>query len=167
MKQAKLFFIVVLTFLAYGKLYSQVEEDLLQIIENSGASEEQAEELLQITEQKNNNPFKIYNVNTLSREEMILLGLNNFQILALENYILRTGELFSVNELRFINGFDSVTVSHLLPFLTAAPRTEKHSLKPDSVFKNSVSTLRLQYVQNLKTPYGFTRQDGKGFVGGG
>ncbi|MBO6117427.1 MAG: hypothetical protein J6P44_02680 [Bacteroidales bacterium] len=155
----------VLIFTCYC-LTAQTEDNILQNLEDVQSSGDDVQRLLESIEQRNNNLTNIYNINQMSREDMIILGLNNFQIFSLENYIRRSGQLLSVGELRFVNGFDSITVSKIAPFVIAEPVKAEHPLKWDSIFANSKQNIRFQYAENLKTPYGFTRDDGKGFKGG-
>lgn len=151
--------------LSFADIKAQEIDKILEALEQSQISTEDAENILQKIETNKDNPNKIYNLNKIGREEMLILGLNNFQIFCLENYILRTGELLSINELKFVNGFDSVTINRLLPYVYVAPKNEKHSLRLDSIFLHSKQTLRGQYVHNLRTPYGYLRTDNKGFQG--
>ena len=165
MKRISFISLFISVIFPFFNLYSQTVDNILEILETEEISGENAERLLDAVEQRSNNLINIYNINELSREEMMLLGLDNFQIFALENYIQRTGQLFSVNELNFVNGFDSLTISKIAPYLVAVPIEKKHTLKLDSVFSKGRQDIRFQYIQNLKTPYGFLREDGKGFKG--
>jgi len=148
-----------------NNISAQEIDKILESLEESQISTEDAENILQKIEAMGNNTSLIYNLNDIDREDMLLLGLNNFQIFCLENYILRTGELLSINELNFVNGFDSTTISKISPYVYVAPKNTKHSLRLDSIFRHSKQTLRGQYIQNLKTPYGYLRTDNKGFKG--
>ena len=165
MGKAKVWWLfIVFTLLSYV-LYSQSEDNILQILEDTELNGEDVQRILENIEQRNNNLNNIYNINELSREDMMLLGFNNFQIHSLENYILRTGQLLSVGELRFVNGFDSVTIARLSLYLTAVPVKAKHPQHWDSIITKGRQNVRFQYVQSLKQPYGFTRNDGKGYKG--
>ncbi len=159
----KTFTLVLFSFLSLccGNLFAQVEDDILQILEDLDISSEQAEDLLQSFQDKKQR----YNINSLTIEDMVLLGLTNAQIFNLQNYIRRTGQIFSVNELKFVNTFDSLTIQRISPYLYAQKVPYIHSLRLDSIMNYSKQSLRLNYAKNLKTPYGFTRDDKKGFVG--
>lgn len=158
-------FVVVLLCESYSS-NAQSEDEILQNLEEVQPKDQDVEILLQVVEKRKNNRINRYNINDIGREEMLLLGLNNFQIFCLENYILRTGNLLSINELRFINGFDSLMVDRISPYLYTAPKNGKLSFRLDSVFKYSHQNFRVQYVQNLKNTYGMLRTDGKGYLGG-
>lgn len=158
--------LVLLTIISIGNLLNaQTEENILQTLEDMEISGEDAERILEAIEQRNNNHIKYYNINEMNREDMLLLGLSNFQIFCLENYILRTGQLYSLNELSFVNGFDSITITKIRPYLYVEPIKRKYSLRLDSIFARAKHSVRFQYVQNLKDSYGFTRTDGKGYEG--
>ena len=61
-------------------LTAQTEDNILQNLEDVQSSGDDVQRLLESIEQRNNNLTNIYNINQMSREDMIILGLNNFQI---------------------------------------------------------------------------------------
>lgn len=161
-KKIVVFFIV---FFGVFVVYAQVD-DLNIILEDEDLSEESKEELLEEFEAMDDVLFpRLINVNTLTKEQMLLLGLNNFQILALQTYIQQSGQIYSLNELKFINGFDDKTINRISPFLFAEAVEYKRPLKLDSIFRNSRNSLRLQYKESLHKPFGYTRKDNKGYLG--
>ena len=146
-------------------LNAQTEDNILNAIEEMQTEASDAENLTLAVEEFLSQPLKKYNINTATHEQLLILGLDNFQIFCLENYILRTGQILSLNELKFINGFDEKTVDRISLYLYAEREAEKHSLNVDSIAKYAKQDIRFQMVKNLKTPYGFVRTDGKGFKG--
>lgn len=141
--------------------FAQID-NLLNTLEDEDINNEAKEEIYERLTASNNN---LYNINSLSPEEMILLGLNNFQQFCLTNYIKQTGCILSLNELKFINGFDEKTIERIKPYLYAEPVEKKKPLRLDSLFTNSKQSIRFQYQENLHKPYGYTRNDGKGYLG--
>ncbi len=159
----KVFFFAVVLCLAYLQPHAQVNEQVLENISEQEGVGGEAQQLLEAAEDFDNNLNK--NINTLSQEDMILLGLSNFQILCLQEYLRRSGDMLSLNELYFVNGMDSMTIERIKPYLYAKQVVKLPALKIDSIFKYAKQSLRIQYSQGLQQPYGYTRTDGKGFKG--
>ncbi|MBQ9313328.1 MAG: hypothetical protein IJ213_09840 [Bacteroidales bacterium] len=141
--------------------FSQID-NLLNDLEEDNIDNEAKQQLFETIQINDNN---LFNINNLSPEEMTLLGLNNFQQFCLQNYIQQTGQLFSLNELRFVNGFDEKTIASISPFLYVEPYVRKRPLRLDSIFYNAKQSLRFQYSENLHRPYGYRRKDNKGYLG--
>lgn len=158
-------FLGLFAFLCCERLYSQTEDDVLDNISELELSESNAEKLLEVMETAYDNTKHKFNVNNLSQEQMAVLGLNNFQSFCLEEYIRRSGQLFSLNELKFISGFDSLTILKIKPYLYVEKVEYLPPLRLDSIFINAKQSIRFTYSQQLQQPYGFTRKDGKGFEG--
>ena len=154
-------FICILILFVCNYSFAQIN-DLLNEIEQEELNAETTEELFEQIGKSNNN---LFNINNLSPEQMTLLGLNNFQQFCLQDYIKQTGQLFSLHELQFINGFDKQTIEKILPFICCEYYDRKHSLRLDSIFSHSKQSIRFQYQENLHKPYGYTRTDGKGYLG--
>lgn len=146
--------------------FVSAQVDLNIVLEDEDLSEESKQELLEQLEDIDKNiGYSSLNLNTLTKEQMILLGLNNFQIFSLQNYIKNSGQILSLNELHFINGFDEQTIQRISPFVYAERVIEKAPLNLDSIFKHSKNTLRFQYKESLHKPFGYTRTDDKGYLG--
>lgn len=156
----------ITTFLLFflPKSFAQVD-DVLESLEDLEVSGENAEDLLDATENVLLTPHKKYNINDITNEQMTLLGFNNMQIFCLNAYIMMTGQIYSLNELRFINGFSKEFIEKISPYIYVEPIVKQPPLRLDSIFKNAKQSIRLTYNQNLRQPYGYTRTDGKGYKG--
>lgn len=109
--------------------FVSAQVDLNIVLEDEDLSEESKQELLEQLEDIDKNiGDSSLNLNTLTKEQMILLGLNNFQIFSLQNYIKNSGQILSLNELHFINGFDEQTIQRISPFVYAERVIERHLL---------------------------------------
>lgn len=159
------FFIFIFFCFYIVSVSAQVDLDI--VLEDEDLPEESKQELLEQLEDININLLsQSLNINTLTQEQMILLGLNNFQIFSLQNYIKNSGQILSLNELQFINGFNAQTIQRISPYIYAERVMERKPLNLDSIFKHSKNTLRLQYKESLHKPFGYTRTDIKGYLGG-
>ena len=101
--------------------FAQVDEaleDWMEENDNSQAAAEVSDYLLQLQAQ----PVNLNDTATIST----LPFLNPFQLQALRNYILLHGQLLSHKELRFIPGFDSITILLLEKTTLVAPYQEQH-----------------------------------------
>ena len=105
------------------------------------------------------------NLNSAEEAQLRLLGLDDFQIFSLKHYIRETGELFSLHELGLINGFDDKTLRRIKPFICVRQSEWKAALRFDSIAKRNSQELRLQYKQTVERSKGYTRDDGKGYLG--
>lgn len=61
------------------------------------------------------------NLNSAKESQLRLLGLDDFQIFSLLHYIKETGELFSLHELGFVNGFDNETLERIKHLVCVRP----------------------------------------------
>jgi len=105
------------------------------------------------------------NINSADDNTLHTIGLNTFQILCLQQYIKETHPLLSIYELPLINGFTEQDVQKILPYICIKPVNYQPPLHFDSICKYSISDLRLQYKTSFEKPFGFSRTDGKGFIG--
>lgn len=98
-------------------------------------------------------------VNTVTREEMqSLLMLSDFQISALLQYRYKYGEIYQIQELRHINGWDKFTISNVLPFLTVVPKeARKDDLKRN--LKYGRQEIVMRYARVLEEQEGFSPID--------
>ncbi len=158
MKKIILFLLLQISFFV---AFSQTD-NLEGILENEDLNQEGKISLLEDLE---DGRLRQFNINNITTQQMLLLGLNNFQIFSLQNHIKQSGQLLSLNELQFINGFDSTTINKILPFVYVAKVDNKHSLRLDSILGKGKHSLRFQYKESLHKPWGYTRNDDKGYVG--
>ncbi|HPF63593.1 helix-hairpin-helix domain-containing protein [Lentimicrobium sp.] len=95
------------------------------------------------------------NVNQASERELRQLQLNDLQISNLTNYIQKFGELTSIYELNLIEGFDSVLVSSLAPFITF--RLQPAGAKPtlSNLARYGRHQILTRYQQVLEEQSGF------------
>lgn len=142
--------------------YSILSSERLAQIESLEISEQAKEDLIEQLCFFATSPL---NLNTANEAELQIIGLNDFQIFSLQHYIRQTGDLLSVHELVHINGFDEQTLKSIEPFVCVKKRYWKPSLRFDSIAKANVQQLRVQYRQVLSPSKGYTRTDGKGYLG--
>lgn len=139
-------------------------ENRLRQIEESDISNQDKELLVEQLYNLYTNPI---NLNDADENQLQILGLDDFQIFSLQHYIKETGELLSIYELKYINGFDGTTINNISPFVHVSQTKYKPPLRLDSVFKHSSHEIRLQYKQVLEKSRGYTRTDNKGYLGKG
>ena len=121
------FFIFI--FFCFNIVLVSAQVDLDIVLEDEDLPEESKQELLEQLEDININLLsQSLNINTLTQEQMILLGLNNFQIFSLQNYIKNSGQILSLNELQFINGFNAQTIQRISPYIYAERVMERKPL---------------------------------------
>ena len=148
-------------------LFSQTTEDFIQSrirqIEDMEMSSEAKEELI---EQLYYIKANRINLNSAKETDLQLLGLDDFQIFSLKHYIKETGELKSIHELSFINGFTKEGINEIIEYIYVEPIKYKPSLRLDSIFTKSHHEIRTQYKQVLEKSKGYLREDrNKGYQG--
>jgi hypothetical protein len=83
------------------------------------------------------------NLNNTTQEELSqLVFLDDRQINNLIRYILSYGTIYSVYELKVVDGFDSATLLKILPYVSVGPEREKHPVR----IKNLLTSGRNQLV---------------------
>lgn len=156
------FLFLVVSFYSYGQ--DTNISNIITSIEDLDIEDKAKEDIIDELLYHNNNQKQI-NLNQASQEELMLLGLNNFQIFSLINYIQHTGQLFSLNELSFVNGFDKKIIDRITPYVYVEEVKILPPLNIKSISKYGINSFRLQYSQNLNPSYGYTRTDDKGYKG--
>ncbi|HPG34074.1 MAG TPA: hypothetical protein PLM34_09475 [Lentimicrobium sp.] len=94
---------------------SQQMEDKIEQLSSQTDAEIDYSDFVDDFAQFLNNPI---NLNQASERELRQLQLNDLQIYNLTSYIQKFGELTSIYELNLIEGFDSLLVTNLMPFVS-------------------------------------------------
>jgi hypothetical protein len=117
------------------------------------------------------NPVKI---NSSGESELSrLFFLSDFQVKALADYSLSTGQIYSINELATIPGFDKETVEMMIPFITLdykfTPKSDSSRWRNSLISnlsgkpgKNDTSSLGSQW--RILTKYKFTSGEFSGGI---
>lgn len=124
-----------------------IQEYLEYILEN-GSSQEY-DDLMEIIDQLQEHPININD----STQAQQLFFLDEIQQRRLRIYIQEYGELFSINELNYINGFDSTTISLVRLFAVAQPSHQRTPLKIKDIIKYGHSSLLIggnQYLEQSR-----------------
>jgi DNA uptake protein ComE-like DNA-binding protein len=100
------------------------------------------------------------NLNITTKKELRKLSfLTEKQI---DNFILYKemyGEIFSINELQAVNGFDSVTLNQIKPFVTIRPTGNNYPLKVKELFTKGHGEFVFRYQQCLQHQQGYSVPD--------
>ena len=133
-----------------------IEQIAEKLAENSNREidlTDQAEEF----EQLRNHPI---NLNNTTFDELHQLSfLNDIQINNLFLYIQSYGSLFSKQELLSIEGFDSLAVQKIWPFITIGSAPQKHPVRLKALFSESRSEFIIKYQQVLQRQKGYLADD--------
>ena len=157
--------ILCLVFFFSNNSYSQNAEEITKLIYNIEELEISDEEKQTYIEDLIHISLNPININNAEPYYLRLLGLSEFQILSLQRYIIEAHPLLSIYEIPLINGFSEEDMLRIKPFIIIAPINWKPSLRIDSLFKKAYHDIRLQYKKVLEEAYGYTRNDGKGYLG--
>lgn len=129
-------------------------QEYIELLAEQNESESVNEDLMETLEGYLENKININD--TGAHELQNLFFINDFQESSLVRYIQQNGELYSIYELEFVNGFDPETRRLLLPFIKVEPmpKTEKFSLR--NMFRYGKNNITLGYKRGLETPKGYT-----------
>jgi hypothetical protein len=96
------------------------------------------------------------NLNNTSVEELSqLVFLTGRQISNLFIYIMTYGTVYSVYELKVVDGFDSATIRKMLPFVIIGKEAEKHPLLLKDILHSGRNQLLLRFEQVLQHQAGY------------
>ncbi|MCX6247924.1 MAG: hypothetical protein NTW10_09335 [Bacteroidetes bacterium] len=100
------------------------------------------------------------NLNNTNPEELSqLLFLDDRQITNLIIYIRTYGTLYSVFELKVVDGFDTSTIRKMLPYVAIGPEIEKHPLRLKDLLKSGRSQLLLRVERVIEKQAGYCVED--------
>jgi len=131
---------------------SQQLEDKIEQLSGQTDAELDYSDLVEEMMQYIRNPI---NLNQASDRELRQLQLNDLQIFNLTSYIQKFGELTSIYELNLVEGFDSLLLSNLAPFITfeLQPVGAKLNLKNMAIYGKNQILARYQQVPELQKGY--------------
>lgn len=170
--KTKKFLFVSLALFCFAISFSQVQDnnegnDLQDIIENK-AQQSESESFdydANIDELENLKEHPI-NLNTATASELgDLLLLSPLQISSLLNYIHRFGKLISIFELQAVPGFDMATIHKILPYIRVDSDVTEVKVPIKKLFSKGRITFVSRYRQIIEKSDGYTREDGKGYLG--
>jgi hypothetical protein len=100
------------------------------------------------------------NLNRTTPEELSQLSfLSDRQINNLLTYIQSYGTIYSLFELKVVDGFDSTTIMKILPYVTAGPEQEKHRIRLKELFSSGKNQLLITAGQVIQQEAGYKVPD--------
>jgi len=96
------------------------------------------------------------NLNKTNHEQLSqLLFLDDRQINNLMNYIQTYGTIYSIYELRVVDGFDSTTIRKILPYVYAGQEMDKHLIRLKDLLKSGRNQLLMRIEQVAQKQAGY------------
>jgi hypothetical protein len=150
--------LLVFIFLFVSEGYSQNENpDLIErTIERLSETSDQPidfSEVSEVLEQLQDHPINLNNTNPEQLSQ--LLFLNDRQINNLLNYIETFGTIYSIYELRVVDGFDTTTIRKILPYVSVGPEPEKHPIRVKDLLGSGRNQLLMRFEQVLQKQSGY------------
>lgn len=128
-------------------------QSVIEFMEEEGRMPEDAADLPDHLGAFSENPL---NLNRAGREELEKLSmLTDFQIQCLLDYRKDHGPFLSLYELPLVVGFDSITVSYLLPYVTAGEILTDNRLYIDQAIRKGVHEIMAKEQRILQRPEGY------------
>ncbi|MGA2823412.1 MAG: helix-hairpin-helix domain-containing protein [Bacteroidales bacterium] len=96
------------------------------------------------------------NLNNTNHEELSkLLFLDDRQINNLIQYIQSYGTIYSIYELKVVDGFDSATILKILPYVSVGQEMEKHPIRLKDLLKEGRNQLLIRADQVVQKQAGY------------
>jgi hypothetical protein len=153
--------IIVIYFICYKGLSqnplpdpSETIQSIIESMEENDRLPEDFSDMLDNLDYFRENPL---NLNQAGREELEkFIFLTDFQVQSLLDYRKDHGPLLSLFELQLVIGFDSTTVTYLLPFVRAGEILTDRRLHLNNVINKGVHEVIVKEQRILQTPEGYS-----------
>jgi len=110
-------------------------------------------EISDILDRLQNHPV---NLNHTNHEELGQLQfLSDRQINNLINYIQFYGRIYSIYELKVVDGFDSATIREILPYVSVGQEMEKHPIRMKDLLRSGRNQLLMRAGQVVQKQAGY------------
>jgi len=107
-------------------------------------------------------PPDLINLNQATSDQLLALpGITGKQATALWKYLTTYGEVYSLSELQVVEGFDSVTILRISPYLYIGPVRDRAEFSFRNLAKQGRHELLFRYQQQLQQRAGY-RASGSG-----
>jgi len=155
-------FLLIFNFLIPAGGYPQDENpDLLERLKEkfSETSDNPIDfsEVTEVFERLQNQPINLNNTNPQELSQLFFLDdrlVNN-----LINFIQSYGTIYSVYELRAVDGFDSATILKILPYISIGVEKEKHPITLKDILKSGRTQLLIRAGQVVQKQAGYNVAD--------
>lgn len=129
-------------------------QEYMELIAEQNDDESVSDEIMEVLEHFLDDPINLND--TTSNDLQKLFFISEFQTAALKSYIRQNGQMLTVHELEFVNGFDEETRRLLAPFVKVeiVPPPEKFSFK--NMLRYGKNQITLGYKTTLEKQKGYT-----------
>jgi DNA uptake protein ComE-like DNA-binding protein len=131
---------------------SLIEDRIENIAENTD-TELDYTELAETLNYFKENPVNLNNTNAEELKKLIFL--DDLQINDLLNYIANNGQLQTVYELHFVNGFNNSLIYKILPYIIVEKMDKHTSLSFKDIFKYGKNSILLRYQITTEKQLGY------------
>lgn len=156
------FVFIAISLIFNSSVLSQNTDDiqLQQKLEDLSESYDIQPDLYDLTEEFQSLKDHPINLNTATAEDLKQLSiLSENQIKNILEYRKNYGDFLTNNEIFAVEGFDSITIAKLLPFIRNDPIHSKHSLKLLNLINEGNSLLIMRCQQVLQKQQGYHVSD--------
>ncbi len=110
-------------------------------------------EVSDVLERLQDHPINLNNTNHEQLDQFHFL--DDRQINNLINYIQAYGTIYSIYELKVVDGFDSATIRKILPYVSAGQEMEKHPIRMKDLLGSGRNQLLLRFEQVVQKQAGY------------
>lgn len=150
--------LLIFLFLLRSEAYSQNENsDLIErTVERVSETTDQPVDFSDLSETLERLKDHPINLNNTSPEQLSqLMFLDERQITNLLNYIATYGTIYSLYELRVVDGFDTATIRKMLPYISVGPESEKHPIRIKDLLASGRNQLFIRAEQVFQNQAGY------------
>jgi hypothetical protein len=158
MKRIILIIILILIYLPIKSFGQNVveEKSVEQLIEEISASSDQELDYTTLFDDLNYYAQNPLNLNAATREDLEKFQfLNDFQIEGILDYQKKAGEMQTIYELQFVDGFSREDIDRILPFVSVTPlnQVQLPNFKKALKFGSNTLFLRTQFITQQQKGY--------------
>ncbi|MDR1182564.1 MAG: helix-hairpin-helix domain-containing protein, partial [Bacteroidales bacterium] len=162
---------ILLIFILWAlPMFMQAQHDTTTADESSHVTMDDLENIIEmLTEQSDESPdyselvdeWVYYAKNKMNLNNpdysqlMNLFGLTDYQVYHLQRYLSLYGQMYSIYELKMVEGMDETTIARLLKYVDVYPVKQQQKLNLAHVFKYGKHRILMRYGQVLEQQQGY------------
>ncbi|MDR0368578.1 MAG: helix-hairpin-helix domain-containing protein [Bacteroidales bacterium] len=133
-----------------------ISDELESHIEEMAEQAEEASDYTELVEDFSYFLQHKININQPDFEQLMnVFGLTDYQIFHLQKYLRTYGQMYSIYELKMIEGMDMKTISKLLNYVEIRPPEDRQTWKLKNAFRYGRHKILMRYGQTLEQQQGY------------
>ena len=134
----------------------KTQSTIEQFLEITAENEDEQGDISEITEELQ---YLLENKMNLNNPDYMVLsnvlGFSRLQIYNLRTYLETYGKFYSLYELLLIDGFDTLTLQRISPYITIEPLKKENKLSVKDIFRRGRQSVLMKYGQIIEKQQGY------------